>query len=268
MEGLMKVKIAIAGLVAALGSLGVASAADLARPMYTKAPPPPPMYNWTGFYVGVNVGGSWGHQDVTGAGTGPLGTFVITNSTHVDGVIGGGQIGYNWQGMGSPWVFGLEADIQGSGQKGDGAFGVAGGPFTIPGGPTVTIPPSAAAYEDKLDWFGTVRGRIGYAIGDQGRWLPYITGGLAYGEDKISGSGSLGSIAGLTPVAFSQSKTDVGWTVGAGIEWAFWDKWSAKLEYLYMDLGDSQTIVLAPAATLTTNHMTDNIVRVGANLHF
>ncbi len=266
----MKVKIAIAGVLAALGSLGVASAADLARPMYTKAPPPPPpMYNWTGFYVGVNVGGSWGHQDITGSGTNALGTFVVTNSNHVDGVIGGGQIGYNWQGAGSPWVFGLEADIQGSGQKADGAFAVPGGVIVVVGGPTLTIPASALTYEDKLDWFGTVRGRIGYAIGDQGRWLPYITGGLAYGENKISGSGTLGSLGGVTtPVTFSQSKTDVGWTVGAGIEWAFWDKWSAKLEYLYMDLGDSQTIALTSAAAITTGRLTDNIVRVGANLHF
>ncbi len=262
----MKTRLCVAAAVATLCTVGAASAADLARPMYTKAPPPPPpMYNWTGFYAGVNVGGSWGHQDVTASGTNALGTFLITNSNHVDGVIGGGQIGYNWQAMGSPWVFGLEADIQGSGQKADGSFFVPGG--TVVGGPV--IPPSTLTYEDKLDWFGTVRGRIGYASGDQGRWLPYITGGLAYGENKISGTGSLGSAGGAIPVAFSQSKTDIGWTIGAGIEWAFWARWSAKLEYLYVDLGDSQTITLAPtAATLTTGRLTDNIVRAGVNFHF
>ena len=262
---------AIATVMATMWTIGAASAADLPRPIYTKAPPPPPpMYNWTGFYVGVNVGGSWGHQDITGAGSNILGSFVTTNSNHVDGVIGGGQIGYNWQGAGSPWVFGLEADIQGSGQKADGTLSAPGGIIPVFVAPPIIVPPSSVTYADKLDWFGTVRGRIGYAFGDQGRWLPYITGGLAYGENKISGSGTVGnSLGGLTPVAFSQSKTDIGWTVGAGIEWAFWDKWSAKLEYLYMDLGDSQTIALTPvAATLTTNHLTDNIVRVGANLHF
>ncbi|HUI95830.1 MAG TPA: outer membrane protein [Xanthobacteraceae bacterium] len=264
----MKTKIIIAALLATVATLGSASAADLSRPMYTKAPPPPPLYNWTGFYVGVNVGGSWGHQDVTGSGSNILGSFITTNSTHIDGVIGGGQIGYNWQGMGSPWVFGLEADIQGSGQKGDGALSAPGGIIVINLAPNIIVPPSSLTYEDKLDWFGTVRGRIGYAVGDQGRWLPYITGGLAYGESKLNGNASLGGANTLTSVAFSQSKTDVGWTVGAGIEWAFWDKWSAKLEYLYMDLGDSSTIALTPAATLTTGRMTDNIVRVGANLHF
>ena len=245
----MKLRIAIVGLLATLGALGSAAAADLpAVPMYSKAPPPPPIYNWTDWYVGLNVGGSWGHRDTTLDGFG-------TNSLSLDGVIGGGQIGYNWQGLGSPWVFGLEADFQGSGQKADNTFAIAG------------VPATSIPYEDKLDWFGTVRGRIGYAIGDQGRWLPYITGGLAYGETKFSGSGTVGGLV-ATPVAFSQSSTNVGWTVGAGIEWAFWDKWSAKIEYLYMDLGNGPTIALTPTSAITTGRMTDNIARAGVNFHF
>jgi outer membrane immunogenic protein len=250
----MKVGIVIAALLANLATLGAASAADLSRPI-TKAPPLPPLpvaYNWTGFYLGVNVGGSWGHQDVTLAG-------LLINSNKIDGVIGGGQIGYNWQGAGSPWVFGIEADIQGSGQKGSGAF-------AIPACLTcaLAIPATSIAYEDKLEWFGTVRGRIGYAIGDRGTWLPYITGGLAYGESKIDGSGSLVGV----PVAFSVSDTRVGWTVGAGIEWAFADQWSAKLEYLFMDLGSDPAVVLTSTTSITTNRMTDNIARVGVNLRF
>ena len=241
---------AIATVMATMWTIGAASAADLPRPIYTKAPPPmvPLMYNWTGFYAGVNVGGSWGHQDTT-LGSGPV---TVTNSNHIDGVIGGAQVGYNWQGLGSPWVFGLEADIQGSGQNASNALAIA------------SIPTASIAYEDKLDWFGTVRGRIGYAVGDQGRWLPYITGGLAYGESKISGTGAAGGL----PVAFSQTNTNVGWTVGAGLEWAFWDKWSAKIEYLYMDLGNGPTIQLTPAAAMTTGRMTDNVARVGVNFHF
>jgi len=241
----MKLRIAIAGLVATLFGLGGAAAADLTPAPYIKAPPPPPMYNWTDWYVGLNVGGSWGHQDTTLDGFG-------TNSLSMNGVIGGAQVGYNWQGLGSPWVFGLEADIQGSGQNASNALAIA------------SIPTASIAYEDKLDWFGTVRGRIGYAVGDQGRWLPYITGGLAYGESKISGTGAAGGL----PVAFSQTNTNVGWTVGAGLEWAFWDKWSAKIEYLYMDLGNGPTIQLTPAAAMTTGRMTDNVARVGVNFHF
>jgi len=249
----MKTRLCVAGALATVWTLGAASAADLPRPIYTKAPPAPVplMYNWTGFYAGVNIGGSWGHQDSTLT----AGAVAVANSNHIDGVIGGGQIGYNWQGLGSPWVFGLEADFQGSGQKADNTFAIAG------------VPATSIPYEDKLDWFGTVRGRIGYAIGDQGRWLPYITGGLAYGETKFSGSGTVGGLV-ATPVAFSQSSTNVGWTVGAGIEWAFWDKWSAKIEYLYMDLGNGPTIALTPTSAITTGRMTDNIARAGVNFHF
>src|SRR5262249_47538302 len=122
----LKTGTCVAGLLSAMWMIGAASAADLPARMVTKAPvlpPPPPMYNWTGFYAGVNVGGSWGHQDtalVTAAGT------ALTNSLDVNGVVGGAQVGYNWQGYGSPWVFGVEADIQGSGQRDSGSFFIPG----------------------------------------------------------------------------------------------------------------------------------------------
>ena len=231
------------------GLVGAASGADLPAPMYTKAPPaPPPLYNWSGFYVGVNIGGSWGRQRETFT----TAAAIVDASVHPNGVIGGAQIGYNWQGYNSPWVFGLEADIQGSGQRANGAFAIA----------LAGVPASAISFEDQLQWFGTVRGRIGYAIGYQGRWLPYITGGLAYGENRIHGSGTAVGV----PVAFDASKTDVGWTVGTGVEWAFADQWSAKLEYLFADFGNGPSIAL-PGAMITSGHLKDNIVRVGVNLH-
>ena len=255
MNGRLKARTCVAALVSAMWMTGAASAADLPARMVTKAPPPPPpMYNWTGFYIGANVGGSWGRQDVslvTAAGA-------LTNGNDINGVIGGGQIGYNWQGFNSRWVFGIEADIQGSGQRGSGSFFIPGG------GVLLVIPPTTVAYEDKLNWFGTVRGRIGWAMGDQGRFLPYITGGFAYGEGNLNGAGSVLG----TAVAFNTTKTYTGWTVGAGIEWAFWDRWSAKAEYLYIDFGNGPTIALTPAFTLTTNHLTDNIGRVGVNYRF
>jgi outer membrane immunogenic protein len=248
----MRARLIIAGLLATVAALGTASAADLGQPVYTKAPPPPApfFYNWSGFYIGVNVGGSWGHQD-TGFTDGPFG---IVNSNNINGVIGGGQVGWNWQGVGSPWVFGLETDLQGSGQKHSGSFDDRGR----------LLPGSSISFENKLEWFGTTRGRIGYAIGDQGRWLPYITGGFAYGSNKVDGSGTLDG----TSVGFSQSKTDVGWTLGGGVEWAFADQWSAKLEYLYVDLNTNHSLDLTPLDTITSQHLRDNIVRAGVNLHF
>jgi outer membrane immunogenic protein len=263
----MKMRIAIAGLAATLLSLGAASAADLTPAPYVKAPPPLPMYNWTNWYIGLNVGGSWGKQDTSLTGFG-------TNSLSLDGVIGGGQIGYNWQGLGSPWVFGIEADIQGSDEhNNNGAFAAAASacPVVVIA-PINCTPASAIGYSDKLEWFGTLRGRVGWATGYEGRWLPYVTGGLAYGRATINGGGVIGTpgpAPGVsTAVAFSSNATQVGWTVGAGLEWAFGGEWSAKIEYLYMDLGDSQTIALIPGVNLTSNHVTDNIGRVGINWHF
>src|SRR5690242_18230063 len=103
-----KMRSCVAGLFTAALTFGAASAADLPARMVTKAPLPPPplMYNWTGFYGGFNVGGSWGHQDTALVSGGAI---AVANSPNINGVIGGGQIGYNWQGMGSPWVFGIEA---------------------------------------------------------------------------------------------------------------------------------------------------------------
>jgi outer membrane immunogenic protein len=239
----------ITALFATACSMGAASAADIPAPIY-RAPAPPPYFNWSGFYAGVNIGGSFGHQRTSL--TDATGTTLFSNSRDLDGVIGGGQIGWNWQGSGSPWVFGLEADIQGSGQNSRNSFAPL-----LPGG-------TGASYEDKLEWFGTVRGRVGYAMGDQGRWLPYITGGLAYGQGNINGSAT----SALGGVAFDSTNTYVGWTVGAGVEWAFWQRWSAKFEYLYMDLGHGPTIALATGGNVTTGRMTDNIVRGGVNLRF
>ena len=143
----------------------------------------------------------------------------------------------------------------------------------------------------KIDWFGTARGRLGFLVTDQ--LLLNATGGLAYGEVKLSGltNASLaGTIAGVpvqggTSIAFGDSRTNVGWTVGGGIEGKFWGwlspAWSWKAEYLYIDLGSLDTVTLRGPSTavgnlfgnttmtigpLTTHtRFTDNIVRVGLN---
>jgi outer membrane immunogenic protein len=190
---------ALLAAVAAIGFASVASAADMPTkaPMYTKAPVMVPLYNWTGFYVGLNAGYSWGRQDNSAVSA--AGVTVLSNSDHLNGFIGGGQIGYNWQV--NQWVFGLEADFQGSGQKADGTF------LIVPVGVFFNAPPpsTSIAYTDKLDWFGTVRGRIGYAMGANGNWLPYLTGGWAYGHGEISGTTTIGAVA----TSFSGSQITV-----------------------------------------------------------
>jgi outer membrane immunogenic protein len=307
---------------------GSAFAADMPVKMPVKAPPPPPapVNTWTGWYVGGNVGYSWGdaHTDIAGsattitdpaffggfAGNNAFG-FGDSNTARLNGVIGGGQIGYNYQ-FSPKWVLGFETDFQGSGERASTAFAdpfsasvcafanlPVGGPVgcSINGLLNLT---AGTIYDAKIDWFGTVRARLGYLITDQ--VLLYGTGGLAYGRVELSGatnvSGSFaaGGGVGTIPVtpganAFSESKTNIGWTAGAGIEgrFAYWlpAGWTWKLEYLYVDLGSVDTvapfpggpalsgviiggIVLSPfAGTITTHtHFTDNVVRVGLNYQF
>ena len=214
----------------------------------------PAAYNWTGFYAGLNIGGSWGRQDNSLVSS-TTGAVAFTNSDRIDGVIGGGQIGYNWQA--NQWVFGLEADFQGSGQKGDGSFFIpaVGGPLAL------VIPATSITYEDKLNWFGTVRGRVGYAFD---RWLPYLTGGWAFGHGEINGSRTTGAVT----TTFSGSESYSGWTLGGGVEWAFANKWSAKVEYLYINFGDGPTVPVTAGVNVASGRMTDNIVRLGVNYKF
>ena len=249
-------KLVIASLaLAAFAAPAFAADMPVKAPVY-KAPVIAPVYNWTGFYLGLNAGGSWGRQDndLVAAATGVVG---FANSDHLNGFIGGGQIGYNWQI--NQWVVGLEADFQGSAQKADGSF------VLPPGGAILVIPGLTANYTDKLDWFGTVRGRIGYAMD---RWLPYVTGGWAFGHGTLSGTGTT-TPAG-TAIGFNASQNYSGWTIGGGVEYTFMNNWSMKAEYLYIDFGNGSTVAANAAGTLNivSGKMTDNIARLGINYKF
>ena len=217
-------------LAAVLGLLAVAAAlpaqaADLPRGMPYKAPAAyAPAYNWTGFYLGIQGGGAWGSSDWDG--------LAVSNSP--SGGMIGGTAGYNWQGAGSPWVFGLEGDIDWTNIKDSTACG-------------------GLNCQTKNNWFGTVRGRVGYAFD---RFLPYFTGGLAVGDIEANRTGFIGS-----------KDTNAGWTIGAGIEGVIAGNWTAKVEYLYADLGD--TTCSAVACGVPTNvDLTVNVVRAGLNYRF
>lgn len=257
--------------VASLLATG-ALAADLPVKTYTKAPVyVEPVFDWTGFYVGGNVGYSWGRSSDTSTVTNGAGTVLFTSAgrTNLDGVVGGGQIGYNWQIQ--SWVFGLEADIQGTDEKGTRNFTCPTGTCTPTFGVIAVFPGPAlpVALSQKIDWFGTVRGRIGFLAIPQ--VLFYATGGFAYGE--VDSKETIGLAA---PQAFSQSNTSVGWTVGAGVEGAIGGNWTARLEYLYVDLSKvSGSFATTQAAfgggaiiSSYSSRVTDNIVRVGINYKF
>ena len=216
---------ALAGLLA-LATVSPASAADMPRkavPSYVAA------YNWTGFYLGINGGYGWGTSDWSSA--------VTSGSPKPKGALAGGTLGYNLQT--GVWVWGLEADLAYSWMKGSDS-----------GGTGVCAAPGC---ETKNTYLATGRGRIGYAWG---RWLPYITGGAAYGNIK------------MTPnTGVTETKNKLGWTLGGGFEYGFGGPWSAKIEYLYVDLGKA-TCSAAACGIDTDVKFKENIVRAGLNYRF
>ena len=214
-----------------------------------------PVFNpWMGWYAGGNVGGSWGRAQSDFSISGFATTVTASNSVRPDGVIGGGQLGYNWQ-LDPNWLIGVETDIQASGERAsDTRFD------------TVDFEGVTTNYETKIEWFGTLRGRVGYVF--DRRTLLYATGGLAYGRVSISGTSSTVPI--IRTTAFSNADVNPGWTVGGGIEGVAWDpRWTWKVEYLFVDLGALDAVV---AAGLTTTHVTtkftDYVARAGLNFHF
>jgi len=215
--------------LALVTTMGAANAADLSRP-YVKAPPPyyPPSYNWTGFYMGINGGWGFGQSKWSN----PFGS----SEFDVSGGLVGGTIGYNYQ-VGQA-VLGLEGDADWSDIHGSSSDALCVG---------VTC-------ETRNNWLATTRGRIGYAFD---RVMPFITGGAAFGDIK------------MTPVAFGTSQTDtkVGWTAGGGAEFNIAGPWSAKLEYLYVDLGKATCDVATCGVSTDVNFHT-NLVRAGLNYRF
>ena len=171
----------------------------------------------------------------------------LSFSIDPSGVIGGGQVGYNWQ-FAATWVAGLEADIQGSGMSHNQSclFPCGASVLTLNTIPFNFFPVtfSALSEEHKIDWFGTVRGRFGYAAGPV---FIYATGGFAYGEVTRKGNvvGQTGIILAPGTVlntfagSYSASSTQAGWTVGGGVEGKVSSNWSVKAEYLYLDLGST-----------------------------
>lgn len=256
---------------------GAALAADL--PL--KAPPAAPaaVFDWTGFYVGLNAGYSWGHSDTDyTAGGGGLFVFPpVATSQSLNGWLAGGQAGYNWQ-FNRNWIVGVEADLQATGQNGTQALPAVGACATTvlnANFTTVGCEATSGALTQKLPWFGTARLRLGYLPSD--RWMVYATGGLAVGEVETTGISTdainvtLNGAPIVSLVETSTASSNVvkgGWTAGGGTEWAISGAWSAKLEYLHVDLGNVTTVALLFPRFSTSSHVTDDIVRVGLNYKF
>ncbi len=222
----------IIAATALIGSAVSAQAADLpTKAPYYKAPIAQ-VYNWTGFYAGVNAGVGFGRSYTTFA------TPVSGDAFRLGGLggLGGGQIGYNWQfgnflGFGN-LVLGVETDIQGAGINDDRTTG----------------------FNQKIDWFGTARGRVGLATGSV---LTYFTGGLAYGNVKTSFNDG-------TANSLTLSNTRTGWTIGSGVEAALGGNWTGKIEYLYIDLGNQNGVTPVDGSILGSD-IRESVFRVGLN---
>jgi outer membrane immunogenic protein len=286
-------------------SAGSAFAADLpsrkAAPVYA---PPPPM--WTGFYAGLNAGGIFGNNSAPNtttwnvyrnAGNADYASAALLSGSAFSngngGFIGGGQIGYNWQIPfgGAGFVSGIEADIQGiAGTGSTGSRWRAVNTSDFGENPSVADPIALLSNQQgkaNLQYIGTVRGRLGYLV--MPTLLVYGTGGLAYGGVSINmtnfqswtatnSSGNDAVIAGSGAYA----NTQVGWTAGGGLEWMFMQNWSAKVEYLYYDLGRVSGSFVNTWSGLGSNagvsdvesvtnfsaRTSGNIVRAGVNYHF
>src|SRR5215470_18801932 len=250
------------GVAAMLATPAMAGDLPINAPVYAPLYRAPPIIalNWTGCYLGGHIGGGFvdkkfGGPFVDNAVPSTFGaptSFAISDPSadlNSTSLLGGGQVGCNFQFAGN-WVIGFEADASGANQQGGGnsrlitEAAVLNG--TLPG--ITTAVSSNGTASSRTDFIATATGRLGYTFGRLGQGMVYAKGGAAWARDKYQFAGQVSTTACgvpfppqcvvtnptiVTPFNFSASETRLGWTVGAGVEWAFWENWSVKLEYDY-----------------------------------
>jgi outer membrane immunogenic protein len=244
--------------LAAIGGLQLAAAADLPTKEAPPAPPPPAAWSWTGVYAGVEGGGVWGSAQTVHGPIAPAPSLNETNPFGISGGIFGDTLGYNYQFR--QVVLGAEGDISWSPTKGTGA----------------DIPPFSRDFSQTANeqWLSTLRGRVGYAWGDV---LLYGTGGVAlanvqqkaFDNPPVCGPGTA-----FPCVSIAETQNLWGWALGAGVEWRFFQNFSLKAEYLFVDLPQKSYFNPAPTSAFAVFNsdqrlkLNDNIVRLGLNYHF
>jgi outer membrane immunogenic protein len=228
----------VAAAAIVVAATGYGHAADI--PMPSLPPPLPPVYNWTGVYLGINGGFGTGNSNWSDGAVGTTGSFPIS------GYLIGGTAGFNYQ-IGE-YVFGIEGD--GDWTNLNGNSGSTCGAITA-----VLTPPVGCQTQSR--WLGTVRGRVGYAFD---RILLYGTAGAAFGNIQT----------GLNPPSTFDSSVEAGWTAGAGLEFAFAQSWTAKVEYLFVDLPNAActTVGNCGGAAGSIVSFNESVIRAGLNFKF
>jgi outer membrane immunogenic protein len=263
-------------LVAAFTAVSAYAADPAAR----AAPPvlAAPVFTWTGFYLGANVGYAWSPStgDLDGFTPGSAANAVQfgnnvprTFDLQREGVVGGVQLGFNFQN--GAFVWGVEADAQAADLSESSVVSLPGSGF-VPAVSTFFVPSTSTA-KAEIEWFGTLRARLGYAPANwaSGRLLFFVTGGLAFGETNHAAQ--VFFVPPVTGQAIGVDRTDFGWTAGAGVEYAFTDALSVKAEYLYVNLGDETFTVIDriqfPNDALFYRFDAEaHVVRAGLNFRF
>jgi outer membrane immunogenic protein len=251
----------LAGVAITAVMAGSAFAAD----MPLKAPPPVLAYDWSGIYIGGVVGGAWGHIDSSDPGLGLIGTLInvpvvqtTTNSSFIGGVEGGDRYQFG------KLVIGWEADMVWGHMNGTSTSTF--GPFFAPGIFTRTI-------NADTKWTGTATSTVGIA---HDRWLIYGKAGVAWAKTDYTDNWTIVGVPLFTGTGSTTNSSQVGWTVGTGIEWAIWNNWSIKAEYDYLDFGNKTaaingtilpTIFPIPASFGLENTQHINQFKFGLNWH-
>ena len=271
-------------MLATIGCLAGANAMAADLPARSTPAPfitAPPIFTWAGLYVGLNAGGAFNNRNggsltpvgfPVGANGAPAAANILgNNGANNDGAfVGGAQIGYNWQS--GALVFGVETDIQFLSQNGNNSAAVVAPVAGLAG-----VAPYAIANTGVSGsrYFGTVRGRLGYAVD---RVLFYVTSGFAYGSSRSNGSVAYYNAANAGPVfnalyTGSGSGSRIGLTLGAGVEYAISNQWTVKGEYLYADIGRRNSTYVSAALPTTSfiggsSNRGLHVVRLGVNYKF
>lgn len=261
-----------------------AEAADLLAPMPVKAAPfvPAPVFSWSGWYVGLHGGYGWGHDDAgvtidpasfpmlpNEAVSPPIPGPIALGGSNPQGALAGGQFGYNFQVDRA--VFGFEADISWSDLKSSRSAGFA---FNLTDSGDIGKLVGTGTAETRLDWFGTVRGRVGYAFD---RFLPYVTGGLAYGDIKrtLTFTGTTFDTGTTPPILLGQtggtastSSVHFGWAAGVGADFAVTDRWVLRAEYMHLNFDGSGSTFAFAGGSLPDHGMSVDLARAAVNYRF